>query len=363
MEAREHGQEGRGTAARRSLAVLQGPARPALPPAVPARTGLLPHPGAQAAAFLTALGLLAVVQTRGPRPLLLAERFVHGAGWAEAPLLALWAAFLAGKLLEPRLLAPWRRRLWLLFSIVFFAQLALGLAGFERFLMSGRLHVPVPAVIAGGPVYRGEGFFMPVLLGITLLVAGPAWCSYLCYIGAWDLLAASARRKPAALPRWRGAVRVALLAATVLAALGLRLAHAPGPVAAGGAIAFGLAGVAVMARLSRRTGQMVHCTAYCPIGVVTTALGRLSPFRVRIVGDCTDCGACTIPCRYDALRPGDIARRRPGGACTLCGDCLKSCRGGFLQYRFAGLPPEAARRVFFVVVAALHAVFLGVARI
>jgi len=108
---------------------------------------------------------------------------------------------------------------------------------------------------------------------------------------------------------------------------------------------------------------MVHCTAYCPIGFLAVVGGRMSPFRVRIRQGCTDCGACTVACRYDALRPEDVARRRPGGSCTLCGDCLKSCRGGFLEYRFPGLSTETSRRVFFAVVAALHAVFLGVARI
>ena len=77
---------------------------------------------------------------------------------------------------------------------MFFAQFVFGVAGVERLLMTGQLHVPVPAVVVAGPLYRGEGLFMPILFAATLLLVGPAWCSYLCYVGSWDGLAATARR-------------------------------------------------------------------------------------------------------------------------------------------------------------------------
>ena len=114
---------------------------------------------------------------------------------------------------------------------------------------------------------------------------------------------------------------------------------------------------------SRRTGSMVHCTVYCPIGLLAGTLGKLSPFRLRILKDaCTDCGACTLTCRYDALRPEDIRARRPGLSCTLCGDCLAACAGRFIEYRLPGLSAARARTVFLVLIVSLHAVFLGVAR-
>ena len=71
----------------------------------------------------------------------------------------------------------------------------------------------------------------------------------------------------------------------------------------------------------------------------------------------------TIACRYDALNKNDIERRRPGLSCTLCGDCLKSCRDGFIEYRAPKLAPETARRVFLVLVIALHSCGLALARI
>jgi len=92
-------------------------------------------------------------------------------------------------------------------------------------------------------------------------------------------------------------------------------------------------------------------------------LGKLSPFRVRIVSACNECGACTHFCRYDALSMEDIRRRRPGWSCTLCGDCLRACHDRFLEYRVLGLHGDAARAVFLTLVVPLHATFLGVARL
>ena len=33
---------------------------------------------------------------------------------------------------------------------------------------------------------RGGGLFMAILFSASVLLVGPAWCSWLCYIGAWD---------------------------------------------------------------------------------------------------------------------------------------------------------------------------------
>jgi len=149
----------------------------------------------------------------------------------------------------------------------------------------------------------------------------------------------------------------------VAAALILRAAGADMSLAIGLGLTFGFGGVLIMAFVSGRSGAMAHCVAYCPIGVLSTIMGRISPFRLRLNASCTDCQACRTVCRYDALRPEDIKRRKPSLTCTLCGDCLSACRSRSIEYRFPGLSPEAARSLFLVLVVSLHAVFLGVARI
>ncbi len=315
-----------------------------------------------AAALLT-LGLVIPAELKTDATMLLLGRFLPGGSWIEAGALALYAAVLGWKLQNPRTHARWRPWLWRLFSLVFFGQLLLGLLGLERFLMTGALHPPVPAVILAGPLYRGGGLFMVFLLLATLALVGPAWCSHLCYVGSWDDGASRARARPGALPRWRHAARLASLLLVVAAALLLRALAVP-PLSAGFiALGFGALGVLSMLTLSRTLGVMVHCVVVCPLGLVVDLLGRLHPFRVVIDDSCTRCGACSSACRYQALEPAHIEARRPGLACSLCGECLPRCGSGSLRYRFPGLGPRGARLLFLVLIIALHASFLGLARI
>lgn len=319
--------------------------------------------GSGLGAFLFAAVLLTFVQINMDPAGILAERFLSTAGWWEAFVLALYAGWLADRLQDQRQIRKLRPKVWLVFSVIFFTQLALGVAGLEKLLMTGKLHLPVPALIAAGPLFRGGGLFMAILFSASVLLVGPAWCSWLCYIGAWDNQAALAGKKPGRLPRWRSRMRVVILVVVMTTALALgRLgvgAAAAGWLAAG----FGLFGVGMMVVWSRRTGHMTHCTAYCPMGWVASRLGRLSPWRLRISDACTDCGACTPACRYDALYPEDVLKRVPGEACTLCGDCLSNCPTGSLEYRLPGVTSTNARTIFLVMVAAMHAVWIGVARL
>jgi NAD-dependent dihydropyrimidine dehydrogenase PreA subunit len=313
--------------------------------------------------FLTAI-LLSFVHWKVDYPtMLLAERFLLGTGWVEILLLAFYAAWITEKMLDIKKSPTLRKRIWAGFSFVFFAQFILGLAGIEKFLMTGELHFPIPAVILGGPLYRGEGFFMLILFLGTVLFIGSAWCSHLCYIGAWDNLFACSQKKPSVLPRWRHRVRIGILVFVLSAGIGLRLLGISGAIAAASAIVFGLLGVGIMIFFSRKKGTMVHCTVYCPTGLVADWLGKASPFRIRIDNKCDDCGACTFACRYNALEAGDIQKRKAGITCSLCGDCVQTCGKEAINYKFFGLLPQTARSVFIVLIVSLHAVFLGLARL
>ncbi|MHC1790119.1 4Fe-4S binding protein [Solidesulfovibrio sp.] len=319
---------------------------------------------AQAAAFWLTAGLLVLARAKVSFPILLADRFFPGWGLLEVTGLALYAAWLTGRMIDAPRTGPLRSRYWAAFSLVFFGQLALGLAGETLFLMTGALHLPVPALIAAGPAFRGGGYFMPILYLSTMLLVGPGWCSHLCYIGAADDACARLGRKtPKRLPARIGWWRLATLGLTVGGALAMRWAGVPTLAAVWAAAIFGLVGLAIMATRSRATGVMVHCTAYCPIGLVGNVLGKISPWRIRIAEGCDGCGRCTRVCRYLALSPADLASGRPGSTCTLCGDCVGACPGARISFRFPGLSPIAARQAFFALVIALHAVFLGVARI
>ena len=314
------------------------------------------------AAFLLVAGLLGVVQHRVEPDMLLLERFAPGFGWVEAMALAAYGAFLADRIRNPATQTRWRIRAWRIFSAVFFAQLALGLSGLERLLMTGELHLPVPALIVAGPLYRGDGLFMAILLVSTVALVGPAWCSHLCYIGAWDDAMARTRKKAG----WyrNEPLRIAIAALVAVTAIALRAAGVgwwPATLLGG---LFGLAGVAVMVAFSRRRGSMVHCTVYCPVGLVVNWLGKLNPFRIRIdPSPCTECMVCARVCRYSALELADIRAGKPGLTCTLCTDCVSDCPQNTIRLTFPGLSPAVAHNLFTVVIVSLHVAFLGVARI
>ncbi|MDY0062446.1 MAG: 4Fe-4S binding protein [Myxococcota bacterium] len=323
--------------------------------AVPARASLV--------AFGLVAGGLTAAHLASPLRLVVLERFWPGFGALEILALGVYAAWLTRQILSPGRSAVWRRRLWRLFSVVFFVQLSLGVAGVEELLLSGELHWPVPAVILAGPLYRGEGLFMAILFGVTLLLVGPAWCSFLCYLGPWDDLAARRRRLPQPLPAWRHGARLAVLLLAVLLPLGLRLAGLPPRAAGVGVAVFWGLGLGIMVLWSRRSGTMVHCLLWCPIGLLANLLGKLSPWRVRVLPGCTGCHACLAACRYDALSPATLAQGRPGLSCTLCGDCLPRCHTGRLAYTFPGLGPATARVAFLTLAVSLHALFLGLGMI
>jgi len=296
--------------------------------------------------------------------MLLAGRFAPGWGWAEVVLLSVYAALLAGLLVSaPGNVSVWRRRIWLGFSAVFFGQLLLGIGGVTECLMTGKLHLPIPALIVAGPIYRGSGYFMPVLLLVSVLVVGPAWCSHLCYIGAWDETAARSVKRPAPVPGWWKWLRPASLVAVLAAAIGLRFADVEAGAAAVLAASFGIAGVVIMAVVSRRMGIMAHCTAFCPVGWLAAVLGKISPFRLKIGSGCFGCSRCFPVCRYGAIGPKEVASGSPGLSCTLCGDCVSACPTGQIRYSFPGLSSQASRTLFVVLVVSLHAAFLGLARI
>lgn len=320
----------------------------------------------RAAIFVLTIYGLAMASAKVSFPILLADRYFPGWGWLEITLLGVYAQWIGGLMLAPKGHRMVRPRIWGLFSAVFFGQLALGLLGMERMLMTGSLHLPVPALIVGGPIFRGDGLFMIILFSVTVLLVGPAWCSHLCYIGAWDDALSRLGKRTApqgVLRRLSLGGRGATLLLTIGAALALRMAGVPGQSAVLFAAVFGLIGVGVMVFVSRKAGMMVHCTTYCPMGLVANILGKISPWRIRVGDECTRCGACFTRCRYNALDEGRVEAGKPALSCTMCGDCVSACAHGQINYAFPGLSGKMARTVFIVLVVSLHAVFLGVARI
>ena len=314
------------------------------------------------AVFILTFILLAFIQLKVERPMLLAERFIKGGGWAEIVMISFYGAFVAHKMQDPLNVPRWRKITWTIFSIVFFSQLIIGLSGFEKFLMTGKLHLPIPMMIIGGPIYRGQLSVMTVLFFSTVILTGPAWCSHLCYFGAFDNLAAGGKTSRVILKN-KGAIKSTILLLVISMALILRLLNVPVLIATLTALAFGITGISVMLLFSLKRKKMVHCVMYCPVGTVVNLLKHINPFRMYIDRSCTLCMNCTKFCKYDTLNAVDIKNSRPSITCTLCGDCLAGCHHNSIKYKYFNLQPELARNLYLILTISLHASCIALARI
>ena len=312
--------------------------------------------------FILTFSLLAIVQIKAGRPMLLAERFLKGAGWVEIVIISFYGAFIAGKMNDPMNVPKWRKTGWTIFSIVFFSQLIIGLLGADKFLMTGILHLPIPMMILAGPIYRGQLSVMTILFLSTVVLTGPAWCSQLCYFGAFDNLASGGKTSKEVL-KYKGVIKSTFLILVISTAIMLRWLSAGMLVSTMIAVAFGVGGISIMIFYSLRKKKMVHCIMYCPIGTIVNVFKHINPFRMYIDKTCTLCMNCTRFCKYDALNPQDIKNAKPSITCTLCGDCLAGCHQNSIKYSFLKLRPDQARNLYLVLTVTLHAACLALARI
>ncbi|MFC1856255.1 4Fe-4S binding protein [Thermodesulfobacteriota bacterium] len=320
--------------------------------------------------FITFIALLYVAIFVTDTKVMLFEHFVFASGVLEAFWLAIYAGFFVDYMQNYFGAQYLRSKIWILFSTLFFFQIALvlflqygmSLFGLENFLVTGTISTPVPMTIIAEPIFNNSGLIALIIFAVTIILVGPAWCSYLCYFGAVDHLASCKEKKPGTMPKWRNSMRYGILAAVLVVAAALRFFEAPAIVAISLAALFGIVGIGVIWSWSRKSGVMTYCTAYCPVGTVATLLGKLSPFRVRIDDACDACGDCTSLCRYDALTKSALENKEPGGSCTLCGDCVAACEKESIDFRFLSLSPRRARTLFIVIVVSLHAILLGITR-
>lgn len=317
--------------------------------------------------FMAVFLCLFYLRTFVPLELLLLERFFPVLGAVEIFFAAWYGSFAAGLLADPKRSRKARQRLWLVFACVFFLQFAFGVLGVGQMLLTGKLHVPVPAFILYGPLFRGELNVMPFIVLASTLLVGSAWCSMLCYFGPFDALASQGRAVRPLPPflkdllRWG---RAAVLVTGIALTLGLRQVGLPTGTALSVAVAYAMFSLLVMATVSRRWGGMLHCTTFCPMGLLVSLLGKLSPWRMRVDGAaCTHCGACEHICRWRAITPESRAQGGTLLRCTLCRDCVGVCRSGALTLRCAGLPAEFSGKLFCGLLATLHALFLAVAMV
>lgn len=312
--------------------------------------------------FTISFILLTIIQVIPDRPMLLAERFVTHLGWFEVLVFSIVPVFLAEKLNHSQTSTKWRKISWLAFSTFFFLQLLIGILGIEECLMSGNLHFPIPAMIIGGPLYRGELTFMVFLFTATVLLSGPTWCSQLCYFGAIDFATSGSQNKKFSW-KYMNHFKYTILFLFIFAILLLRIFGLSSIYAVLFASIFGIIGLGVIFLFSRKTKKMIHCTYFCPIGTVVSLVKKINPFRVKIASSCNQCMKCSSSCKYGALEIKHIQQLEPGSTCTYCGDCLNSCHAHAIHYQLFKLQPKTAHKLYVAVTVVIFAIFFAVARI
>ncbi len=307
--------------------------------------------------------LIQFATTKVSYPILLLERFYPTLGYFEIFILSIYSMFIVEKMLDSNQTQKYRRLIWRIFTTVFFLQLILGLLGYSIFLMTGKLHLPIPTLIIAGPLYRFQLSFMIYLFLASLIISGSAWCSHLCYFGSIDDFIATKGQSRGKKIKHFWKIRVSILVFVTVFSLLLHFLKASTFVALISASIWAIISFFIIFYFSRKTGVMIHCTMFCPIGFLAVTLGKISPFRLKISQSCNSCMACTKVCRYGALSKEDIIGKKVNLNCTLCGDCISFCKHNSLEYHFLNFSPKLSREIFIVIVVILHTSFLAIGRI
>ncbi len=299
-------------------------------------------------AMATPIALILLMEALFPRGLSLSDRlgFPLSAGGA-----ALGAGLIAERLTNARRPRRVRFLLWRGVSLLFLLQLLLGLFVSSTYLGNGSPTLPHPLFAHLELLYPDRFHHHLFLWSLSLLLLGSSYCSFLCWFGSWDMGAALGHKGR---PQREGfSLRQRLLVALLVFAGGTGFAlFAPLEVVLGVALLW-ILGAGVTLVVSRRTGRMVHCTLYCPVGTLTTLLSRLSPFRIyRESGKTTKSSLCL----YGVLDESPSGRGALPHSCTLCTDCLEKRAALDLRLRFLGFRFDA-RPLFYALVSGFVAAF------
>ena len=204
------------------------------------------------------------------------------------------------------------------------------------------LATPVKGVIGAAAIFWA-------LVFISTLIFGPLFCGWLCVVGTYsDLLdeyifGKFKSRKRIKIGAWAGYIKYLLLALIVFRTLvplkaGLPKGfvfdlNTPAPLYQLPVPKI-LLFLIITAVLIYFLGSRAWCRYICPTGAALKIMGRLAPFKIRLVGDCTDCALCNRVCPANIAVADEV--NNAGGVndenCVVCLECIEKCRRNVLKY-------------------------------
>lgn len=92
---------------------------------------------------------------------------------------------------------------------------------------------------------------------------------------------------------------------------------------------FGLFFIVII--LLNLNAERFWCRYLCPLGAMLGLPSKLAFFQRRTNSNCADCGLCSTGCPTGTINPGDHFKSDPA-ECTLCMNCRSSCQKGAASF-------------------------------
>lgn len=189
-----------------------------------------------------------------------------------------------------------------------------------------------PIILVAGWFYSLIGYFIPLCMvaGVGLAsVRGRKWCNWMCPRGSFADTYMKAISPGRQMPRWlRGTPVRAGVLAFLMAMLTFQIVRLwPDPYAIG---RFFVVLLTITTVVGVFMALFLHQRAWCsvcPIGSLSSWVGR-NRYQLHMDRDaCIDCGLCTKTCPMQ-LAPREMKDHETmdfRGDCLKCGLCVKAC--------------------------------------